>query len=330
MIRVLPDLLSSSMFSRVTSQLRHDLDRAAMEAVTGERADVTAASNGQLGQVHRVRYAIETEDATATRLALVTGRYATAASALKGARESAGTLPLDALNAAVAGGASNLGSFADAAKEAMRGVFAALNTRFDERALFAGAASDAQALAPLDEVMQTLSMALAGAPTAADKAAVIEAYFGPGGGFEADAYGGAAEDANGVELPDGAEVDPLPRADDAAFRNLMKGLATVAFSDTVEPGEAAGFTERGAGLVRAGTDGVTRMEARVGLGLNRTAAAGERAKDGARVAAEALDRVAGRDAFEAASETQSLETRLQAAYSLTSKLGRLSLTSFLR
>ncbi|MEM9422282.1 MAG: hypothetical protein AAF986_07245, partial [Pseudomonadota bacterium] len=59
MIRALPDLLSTSLFSRVTADLRNNLDRSAIEAVTGRQSDLTAAAAGQNGQVHRAQMAID-------------------------------------------------------------------------------------------------------------------------------------------------------------------------------------------------------------------------------------------------------------------------------
>ncbi|WP_031551136.1 flagellin [Parvularcula oceani] len=330
MIRALPDLLSSSLFSSVTTRLRADLDRSAMEAVTGTRSDVTQASGGKLGQVHRVRNILDQSNATQTRLALVTGRYTHASAALKGAREAVGTLGVEAITNAVSQSASAIKASSDAARSAMGAVVTALNARFDGRSLFAGAAAGQPALAPAEAMLSEIGTALSVAPDAASKRAALDAYFAPGGGFEASAYGGADSDAAKVVLPDGTTLPPAMRADSQAAKDLLKGLAFVVHGIDLPPMEVVDWVRQGADLIRSGTEALTLEEARLGTALKRLGEATEREADGRLVAAETLDRIVGRDAYEAASETQRLETRLEAAYTLTSRLGRLSLTNFLR
>ena len=328
-MRVLPDTLSAALMARVTQRVRGDLDRSAMEAVTGERQDTTRAVNGQLGQVHRLRRTLDEAQGVSARLAVSQGRYTTAAATLAAMRTSTEGLGLEALNAAVAGGATGVGAFAETARETIKGVASQLNTRVGGRSLFAGAAADGRAVAPGEAILADLDALGANLATAAARAAAIDAYFAPGGGFDA-AYQGAGTAAGEAPLPDGSRLPGLPRADDEAVRTLLKGLALIAAAGQAPESEAVSLASLGADALREGSEGLTVWEARLGAASERIVAAEARQADDIRVTGETLARLTGRDTFEAASEVQQFESRLEAAYALTARLSRLTLTSFLR
>lgn len=328
-INPFPDQLSNALFGRVTGRIRADLDRAALEAVTGRQSDVTLAANGRNGQVARIMRIADAQEAAATRLALGTGRFEQAGAALRNLRASADDVRTAALTAADAGTGA-IANVAGVARETIAGALGALNTSFDGRRLFAGASGDAPAVATADVLTAATTAATAGATTPADKRAALDAYFAPGGGFDTDIYLGEGADAAPLRLPNGTRLSALPRADTEGVRNLLKGLTILAQSTELPPMAMADWVRQGADLIRAGSEAVVAEEAKIGTSLSRLDTARETLADERLTAESALDRIVGRDAFEAASETQNLETRLQAAYTLTSRLTQLSLTSFLR
>jgi flagellar hook-associated protein 3 FlgL len=330
MIRALPDLLSTSLFSRVTSELKSDLDRSAIEAVTGRRTDVAEATAGRTGQVHRVQQVIDQADATRTRLALVTGRYTQASSALDGIRKATATVGDDALQAAISGNTTGIATSADAARGALASVVSALNSRFDGRSLFGGDAASVSPIADANAILADIDAIVDGAGSDDAKIAAIDAYFGPGGAFETSMYQGGSTNAAPVTLPDGSVLPPIDRADADVFRDMMKGLSILATSFKLPPVGIVDWVRQGANLIRGAQDELAISEARLGESMNRLTAAVEGERDKVDLAAATLDRIVGRDAFEAASEVQNLENRLQAAYSLANRIGRLSLTNYLR
>ena len=324
-----PDQLSGALFARLTGRIRADLDRTALEAVTGRRSDTTLAAGGRNGQVARVMRLAEAGEAAATRLALGTGRYEQASAALRSIRASADAVRMGALTAADAGPRA-IADTARAAAQALTGVLGMLNVSFDGRRLFAGADASALVVASADALSAGAEAALSGAVTPEDKRAALDAYFGPGGGFETDVYRGGAEDAAVLRLPDGSPLSALPRGDGEGIRDLLEGLVMLANATELPPMAMADWVRQGADLIRGGAEAVTAEEARIGASLSRLDEAAGQLAEERLTAKAALDRIVGRDAFEAASETQALEQRLQAAYTVTSRLGRLSLTSYLR
>lgn len=330
MIRALPDLLSSSLFSRVTTDLKNDLDRAAIEAVTGRQSDVISAAGGRVGQVNRVQRVIDQSEATQTRLGLTAGRYNQASTVYEALRKGTENIGVDALKAAMSGDRTGVVASANTAQSTLGAAFTALNTRFDGRSLFAGNEGSNPALAGVGELNNAIDAIVGGAGTTADKMAAIDAYFAPGGGFDTDIYQGGTEDAAQVTLPGGFQLSSIERVDNSAFRDLIQGLTILTSSFKLPPQDIVDWVRQGANLIRSAQDELAVSEAQLGDTLNRIDEAVEREKDELVIASETLDRVVGRDAFEAASETQNIETRLQAAYTLTSRLGRLSLTNYLR
>ena len=328
-MQVRPDLLSSATMSRVTMRLRGDLDRASMEMVTGERRDVTRAAGGQLGQVHRLRREAEAVAVLDARLGVTAGRLDTASAALSSLRRSVGTLGLEAMNAAVAGGAAGLQAYARGAEETLRGAVSTLSVRFDGRSLFAGAAGDGPTLVSGDALVTAVRAVTAATGSAATREAAVNAYFAPGGGFDA-AYLGSDDPASDAPLPDGSRLADLPRANDPAVRDVLRGLALIAASEGLPEAGAVRLAEAGAAALRAGSEGLVAAEAGIGLSLERVEAARTEASEASRRATSLLSRLTGRDSYEAASEVQQLESRVQAAYEITARIGRLSLTSFLR
>ena len=324
-----PDQLSGALFGRVTGRIRADLNRAALEAVTGRRADTTLAVNGQNGQVARVMRLADAQEAASTRLALGTGRFEQAGAALRNIRATAEGLRSTALTA-VDAGAGAIAAAAQDARGALAGVLGALNTSFDGRALFAGASAEGAAVASADALLAGTAAAMATGTTPDEKRAALDAYFAPGGGYEADIYRGAASDAASLALPDGTRLPAPPRADAEGIKGLLQGLAVLSHSADLPPMAMADWVRQGTDMIAGATEEIVAAEARIGSSLSRLEAAETRLADERLTASRALDRIVGRDAYEAASETQDLETRLQAAYTLTSRLTRLSLTSYLR
>lgn len=330
MIRALPDLMSSSLFSRVTADLRANLDRSALEAVTGQKSDITAATGGRNGQIHRAQMAIADSQAAQTRLALVTGRYTQAAASLATIRQAGDNFATEALQAAQSGSQAGIKTSAQTADSIIGVTINALNTRFDGRSLFAGDEASTNALADVEVLRSDIASALSSASTTADKMAAIDAYFAPGGGFDTNLYQGGSGEAAGALLPGGFKLPPITRGDSQEIRDLLKGLTIISESFKLPPVDIVDWVRQGADLIRTAQEDLTVNEAEIGTSLNRIDEAVQREQDDLLVARETLDRIIGRDAFEAASETQNLEVRLQAAYSLTSRLSRLSLTNYLR
>lgn len=330
MVASLPDLLSSGVFSRVTSKIRSDLNTAALEAVTGRRDDLTSAAKGQTGQVHRAQTVVDLARAAQTRLALATGRYTQAATALESVRTLTENMGSEALQVATSGDATGIATSAQSAEGAIKSAFQLLNTRFDGRALFAGDQADVGAVGDPQSMIDAAKAIAGSGGSIEDRLAQIDDYFSDGGTFDTSVYIGGRGEAAPVTLSNGLRLDPITTANSGAMRDLMKGMVIVAASIELPPQEIVAWVRQGASLIRTAQDSLVIEEAALGTSLNRLSEADQQTEREVLTAQAKMDRVIGRDPFEAASEIQDLETRLQAAYTLTSRISNLSLVNFLR
>ena len=330
----LPDLAQNLALRRDISDLRARLDVAGEEVASGLRSDPFRASGGDPARL----FAIERGQAEAERRAeavvVAQGRIATTQEALGGLQGRADELGLE-LSATLGRGdlvAARL--HAQGAEGALQDAVSTLNKSYAGRSLFAGAETRAAALAPAEDILADVVALVSAAPDVATALADIDAYFGPGGGFETLRYIGAAEDGPQVSLDGGAVLPAGPTADDAALRKLLKGLATAAAA--AAPAYAGPIDGAPELLDAAASDAIQAREdvvvlrSEVGLSEQRLEEAA------ARLSARrfALDRAWNdafvRDPYEAAREFTALESQLQSTFAVTARLASLSLSTFLR
>ena len=201
------------------------------------------------------------------------------------------------------------------------------------QSLFAGTETDSAALIDAETILGQLSAAVAGATTAADAMAAVDAYFAPGGGFFTTAYVGSTDDLTPVDIGEGQRLDYGMRADEARIVALLRAHATAA---VVADGALAGdVTERLAMLGAAGErtldakEGLLDLRAEVGILQERV----ENAKASRTSERETLElaraKIVAVDPLEAASTYQQLEVQLESIYMVTSRLAGLRFANFM-
>jgi flagellar hook-associated protein 3 FlgL len=233
------------------------------------------------------------------------------------------------------GTAQDIGRGAEQATAAFEDMVALLNTSFAGRSLFAGTAENAPATAPATEILESLRLAIAGAPDVATVETTINDWFmQPGGGYEAMGYLG---DTGGVSTrrvgPD-LDVTLAPRADEPAFRQALAATALAALSaDANVPAnnlERAELLRHSAEALLSADFGLTRL--RADLGSNEARLEDQKTELSARKTALDLmsNDMALADPFEAAGRLQALQLQLETHYTVTARLARLSLSEYLR
>jgi len=323
-----PDALTSSMLFRLTSDLRTQLDDATAELGTGYVSNSTQALRGNNEVLLRAQAIVDASQPQLTRLTILDGRYQVAASSLRSINELTGEVALSALSADAATGDTGPSVAATEAESITSSVLSTLNTQFGGRSLFAGDDGVGAAVTDADTFFTWVDGLLAGATTAADKRAILDAEFAPGGGFDTTVYSGGA-DLNEPKLPGGEVISSLPTADNDTFRELLKGLAMVAVNETVDEAERQQWLSDGGALIQTSRDELTALEASVGLSLNSIQRAVDRDEQVVFDAQTTIENLIGVDPFESVSETQSLETRLQALYTVMGRTASLRLSNFL-
>lgn len=326
-----PDLLFNTRQSRQNAALRSQVERAGLETVTGRRADVLQATNGQVGDAFLLEKA--GQDITRQRgmAALATARLDGATGSLSTIRETLVDFTPTARVTFATGGDNELNLIMAGASDALAHVMSSLGRRHGTRHLFSGTQT---AGGPLDtpEALQTaINSQISGAATGADAVTAINDYFAAGGGFETDIYKGSANDGPRLHITDTQSFDPLPKADDPLFRDMMQGYAMIAGAgQAANDADRNALIEAGINLLSGALDGALAAESRLGAAQQNIERIDKGLQTEASLVAQTTNNLLGRDVFEAAAELQALQGQLEASYTVTGRLGSLSLANFLR
>lgn len=331
----LSDLAASLRLQDQARTTRAMLDTAAQEFTTGQRADVRAATGGDLAPVFALDRSLSRLDLIQQDLSLASGRAQTAQSALGALNAHVGSLGLDLLGALERQDPLSRDTQIAEAPGLMERLVATLNTEFAGRSLFSGASEDAAAIAPAETILQEVRALVSAATDAASAISAIDTYFDtPGGGFETTIYTGSTLNAAGVDLGNGSRIDYLPRADASAFRSMLKSVAMIAVAEesdfAADANEHMTFLTISAQNLHSATGEVTSLRAELGIaeeGLTRASDAAEAERTAVSIS---RNNILGVDPYEAASRLRELETQMESLYVLTARLSNLSLTNYIR
>lgn len=175
----LGDMAQTFTMRRLTGGIKQQARVAALELTTGHSADISKKLRGELSRLGGVeaslsrlkgyRFATDTAALTANTMQSVLGHIDRLTDGLGTALLHTSTLE----------GTRTLDGVANDAAKRLDSVLSALNTKLGDKTLFSGAANDRAAVATSDVILTALetSIAAAGAVTATDIAATVNAWF---------------------------------------------------------------------------------------------------------------------------------------------------------
>lgn len=330
-----PDLLTSGQTSRTISNVSQDLARVTQELSSGLNSNLVEASGGDPTRLYSIERELRMNEVQQYSVSQAQGRSSVTQAALAKVQGAVSDIGAPLLAAVTMNDQQSSQIIATGARNAFSEIVAALNSRFGDRSLFAGAASDGPALANPDTILAAISAAAAGAATSTDVFSAVDAYFSDPSGFEASGFLGSTIDASDVELDDGETVSFAVRADAPEIRDVLSALAIAVIGaeggfvgDSAEArlvllGEAGRRTISATGQIIT-----TRGE--VGIVEERIDEAAVRIDAEESLLQQARSSILARDPFEAAIELSAIETQIQAIFSITGRLSNLTLTNFIR
>jgi flagellar hook-associated protein 3 FlgL len=328
------DLALSGILRGATHQAKADLSRSAQEMTTGQTTSPARHLNGDLSAISAIdaRLSVMDGHAQVTRAAALQLETMQAGLArLAEGGEALGQQMRLALQ-------SNLPDALDATAGLARGAFddavAILNTQVAGRSLFAGTAPEGPALAPADDIMAALRAAL---PPAADVPALVAAvsgWFADPAGFAQAAYLGGPPQGAPMRLSPEATA---PAPDTALAPEITAHLAALALGallgsapQLATPQARAAMAGAGAEALLSAQAGMTALQSRTGLSEARVATAEARNTAERHALSIARNDLLGVDPFEAATRLEAARGQIEALYTLTARLSRLSLLEYLR
>jgi flagellar hook-associated protein 3 FlgL len=243
----------------------------------------------------------------------------------------------------------------DTAKASLEAMIGSLNVNVTGQYLFAGAQTDQT---PLDDASAEVAAnfkdylaalpPIAGVPVTAATvtASQLEQYFSKDGVLIAGKthrFDAAFEDPNWGDWSNASDTPVVSRisknetiessltTNEQAFRKITAAYSLLGSVGMEGMNEAARREVANAALTRlnAGKDGLIQLQAQVGTRINRVTLADTALNTQKDLVKAAIERLEGVDPTEASLRVTTLETQLQASYTVTGRLKNLSLLNYL-
>ena len=165
-----PDLLTAGQSSRTISRVSQDLDRVSQELASGLQSNLVKASGGDPTRLYSIDQELRMNDVRRFSVAQAQGRSEVTQSALGRIQAAVSDFGAPLLSAVTINDQQGAEIVASSARNAFSEVVSALNSRFGDRSLFAGAATDGPAVADADAILAEIATLIAGAATALARA----------------------------------------------------------------------------------------------------------------------------------------------------------------
>lgn len=327
------DLAQAFQTRRQNVALTRELNRLTQELSTGRRTQLGGGASGDYSPLARIERELTTLRSETFAVTEAQHFVTTLQSVLDRTQATLTSLTGNIFTVVAPAQPALMPGVIGQARADFAAMVGALNTDIAGRRLLAGTATDGPALAPPAEILTALEAIVAAEPTAADARAAIDAWFAPGGGFDTVAYVGAITalapmrfGGEDVALDITAQDPALRQALGAAALAALAGTAPLGTSDLDRADTLRLAAERGL----AATDQLTQLRARVGTAESTVDRADTRTA--ARISALELARaeLTDVDPFATATRAREVQTQLEALYTLTARLSRLSLVEYLR
>lgn len=315
----------SGALSGPINDLRSRIETVSAEAITGRYSDLVGQLDGRIDQALLSQKAVDDISAERDQLNLRAARLDVTQASLTRVHETVGDLGVRLQTAISFNDQSAIEFAAVEATAALDEIFSALNTRYGQRFLFSGDATDTVPFGDADQLIEDVRTIANAATDVADFEAQLDTYFNdPAGGFQQSIYSGTAD----VSDPDAVTgIDP-------GLRPLISSLAVIA---ATPPSQAPTFTTPTGTLLGDTANDLNDSRARLttlradrGIQQQQIEQRLISLDTEETVATVAFNNLTVRDQFEAAAELRDLQTNIEAAFLLTNRLASLSLVNFLR
>lgn len=330
------DLARSFNLRLANNRVKAQLDSHSKELVTEVKNDIASALRGDTGYLSEIEARLATLRAhknTATELGSIADRMQITLESMQSIARSAAN---DMLSATATPSPDRIAFATQQAKAQFADLVGQVNTRAGGQYLFSGTGITTAPVPAPDTVLDTIRNNIAGAATAEDMLAEIDNFFDapPGsGGFLDVVYQGSEMPVTTRIAPD-TSISLAANAGMEEFRNLIKGMAIATLAGEAphadDPTSQVALLDAASLALLSGADQITALRGHIGM----SEAMIEQAQSRHAAEETALDitrnEIIRVDRYEAATAVAEAEARLEALYSMTARLSRLSLTAYLR
>lgn len=328
--------LARSFIGRYQSRnLKAELFQRTDELGTGRKADtgkVVAGDFSALSGLENALRKIEAYKITANELAFFAGSMQ---ESLKTVQTLAGDLGPSLTTAGGSQSRIMINSTAEEVGRVFSAVIDTLNTSVGGRRIFAGAATDTKPLISSADMIADINLVIAGETTAAGIVTALDTWFDdPGGGFALVAYQGASAHLGPFRIGDETDASLEVRADDPAIKEVLKGLAMAALipegSHALDDSESATLARLSGEKIMSSEAGFAVLRSKVGSAEALIESTATENIATATAIGESRNELLAADPYEAATRLEAVQLQLEALYTVTARLSRLSLSEYLR
>lgn len=314
-------------------RLRDEMDKLAVEIATGyvrDKAQHLGGDTTGLLSIDRTLDKLDTYRVNTTEATFISASMQNALDEIQNRTEN---LSQTLIAADLTPNSSLLNTMADDAQNALAQVLNGMNRSVAGRALFAGVATDGQAVQGLEDVLSQARTALAGTTTLADVQTALDSFFAPGGTFDTVSYTGSDTGLAEFQLSETEEADLDIRANDPQLKAALKPMIMAALATD---GTLGYSTEVQVELLgQAGRDllGAQQniVELRAGLGAMEARIENASAQNSSEITATKMARLelVGAEQYESAARYENIRVQLESLYTITARSQRLSLAEYL-
>ncbi|MFK7876002.1 MAG: flagellin [Paracoccaceae bacterium] len=328
------DLAMAFALRQRSTEVKNDIQQFNQELTTGMAADVSDHLGGSYARLTSVERDIRILDGY--RVTVAEAQQFT--SVMQVRMEEVSDLAIGFSSDLIALDASNSGAarepLASEARLHFDTIVETLNQKSAGRSVFAGDATDQSALAAPDDIFAQIELAIAGATTADDVNVAIDNWFADATGFDSLAYTGGTGAIAPFKMSDTVTIGTDIRANDPAFKDVLKALAKAAVSTSsalsLPSEDQAVLIQTAASGLIAGQSAIISTQAKLGTAEEQIEAWSLRNQTeliGMENAKAALLAV---DPYETATRLEAAQFQLQSLYAVTVRLSELSLVNYLR
>lgn len=331
------DMARAYLLRRHTADIKSQMQTLTAELSTGRKADVGRAVSGDYRILAGIEHGLSTLEAfhtTATEADLFAGGVQTA---LETVQSASSDVSANLLAAGTGGNSAQVHTTASNTRQAFFAAVSAINLQIGDRYLLSGAATDRKPVSGAQEILDSLTVVIAGQTTVDGVSSAIANWFDApvgAGGFLDSAYGGSQSGLSPIKIGQDSNFSIGLTAAAPELREVLKGLAIGAL---VAEGALAGNNVAQADLLKVAGDtliaadsNLTAVRADVGISEAQITDTLTRNASEASALAIARNGIVAADPYETASNIEAVSTQLETLYSLTARLSRLTLANFLK
>ncbi len=329
------DLSSAMRLQRIGQATRNNVNIAGLEVASGLKSDLVKATGGDLSGLFAIEKNLARFDMRSAAISTASARAGASQLNLERIQSTVAEFGTDLIAAVDLGNQNQAFSVASGARGAFDNVVSALNGRYGDHALFAGANVDGAAVIDAQSMYDDIVLLTNAAPDSVSVIAAVDDYFfNPAGGFMTTAFLGDPLDAPGAEIADGEVVDYSMRGDADALRNALRNVVLVAVANA---GDHGGSALDGMNIMHAAaTSAITNVDSIIDL-RETLGHIEERLSVAASFTASQKNTfeinrngIIAADPYEAATRFQALQGQMEAVYIMTSRLSTMRLQNYLR